>query len=87
MDFITQDEFKKLVGHMILASIPLFSERKWLASPDRSVVGVIVFDTYDKDYGWVLFRKEHGIYVTSDVNASLPGVEEAIHELRTRWRQ
>ena len=53
-----------------------FQELTHWATPDRSRVGVVLYDLFDKDFGWVAFwaKREEAAY---DAGVSYPSAEAA----------
>lgn len=58
-------------------------EQSWWATPDESVIGVVIRDTVDNDYlGIVLGRDEVGQFRAFDISQSFETIEEAV-----KWLQ
>jgi hypothetical protein len=53
----------------------------WYATSDDRVLGVVIRDRIDNDFGWVVLTKDAGMYRGVDVQTSRPTVELATKEL------
>jgi hypothetical protein len=77
---VSRSIWNALAGHCRLPGAPMFGkEVDWLATGDERVVGVLVLDSIDKDYGWVVLRRdeETGSYEVTGLNVSFPTWDEA----------
>src|SRR3954451_10992580 len=82
-EFIDQAEFDRLVGDLRLCNTKLmYDELSWLATGDRAVVGLVIRDRHDGDFGWVTFIRSGGGYETDDVGHSLPSAAAALNAVR-----
>jgi hypothetical protein len=60
----------------------LHEEIMWYATDDGRVLGAVIRDRYDNDFGWiVLTQSSGGIYRCIDVITSYPTVAHATSEL------
>jgi hypothetical protein len=81
---IPQERFRLLIeGHF---PSPLFArEKEWWADPEELVLGVLLLDTTDSDWSWVVLgRDEIGSFRAIDLAVSLPNAEEARRQLQTK---
>ena len=80
--------FEALAGYTRVPYILLIvKEVEWYATADERLLGIVTLDRIDNDYGWlVLGRDERFRFRAIDVNASLPGIEEARAELHAKLR-
>jgi hypothetical protein len=59
----------------------LHEEIMWYATSDDLVLGVVIRDRVDNDFGWVVLTKDAGVFRGIDVQTSRPTVEIATKEL------
>jgi ribosomal protein L30 len=60
-------------------------ELQWFATPGERVIGILVRDYADNDFGWIILgRDEHHRFRAIDVNHSFPTSETAREQLFTR---
>src|SRR5262245_27593955 len=70
----------------------LHQELAWFES-DAGLVGIIIFDLYDRDFGYVVLRERRGRYKCIDGQTSYSNVEQATGELHkametcARWAE
>jgi hypothetical protein len=64
----------------------LHEEVMWYATSDDRVLGVVVRDRVDNDFGWVVLTKDAGVFRGIDVQTSWATVELATKELHTAMR-
>ena len=71
--------------HAILKIPYIFEELEWYAAPDERVVGALVRDFEDQDFGWVILARDERLrYRAIDVNSTLPDLEAARKQLFER---
>jgi hypothetical protein len=80
---ISKARFDALAGYTRIPQILLLTqEAGWFEIGEERLVGVIVWDRVDYDYGWVVLgRDERGRFRAIAQNASLPGFAAARDEL------
>ena len=78
---ISRDEFHSLfLGPPTMVHL---CEVEWLADVIARVLGVVIHDLYDNDWGYVVLgRDERDVFRAIDMKASLPTREEASNKLR-----
>jgi hypothetical protein len=59
----------------------LHEEVMWYATSDDQVLGVVIRDRIDNDFGWVLLAKESNVFRCIDVQTSRPTAQLATDEL------
>jgi hypothetical protein len=65
----------------------LHDERVWYATADDRVIGAVVRDRIDDDYGWIMLESdEDGTYLAVDVATSKPTQDAATTELHAAMR-
>lgn len=71
--------FNALASHSISPAAAYVSqELAWYANEDESILGVLLLDTVDDDYGGVLMaRDEAGRFCCFDLKCSIPTLEDA----------
>jgi restriction endonuclease Mrr len=77
IDQITSDQFAKYNVDKNNALLSAFAtERKWFVNADKTLLGVVLEDKIDKDWGYVVLSLEDdGFYRVIDVNTSLDSSE------------
>ena len=65
----------------------LHEEIIWYATSDDCVLGVVIRDRVDNDYGWVVLTKHSNVYRGIDLQTSRPTVELATEELHNVMRK
>ena len=65
----------------------LHEEIMWYATSDDRVLGVVIRDRVDNDFGWVVLTKDHSVFRGVDVQTSRPTVEFATEELHNAMRK
>jgi hypothetical protein len=80
---ISRDEFHSLfLGPPTMVHL---CEAEWLADVIARVLGVVIHDLYDNDWGYVVLgRDERKVFRAIDMNSSFPTHEEAGNELREK---
>jgi hypothetical protein len=72
-------------GYLIpMTGHPLLHENlSWFATEDDAVLGVVIRDRVDRDFGWVVMtQNDQGPgYSAVDLGCSLPSAEQATAEL------
>jgi hypothetical protein len=85
MAIIPLDErrFNALAGYTRSPMLVRYAqEYDWLATDDERVLGILTWDRFDRDFGWIaLGRDERRQYRAVEVNSSKPTTEEARAEL------
>ncbi|MEZ5680933.1 MAG: hypothetical protein R3E14_06505 [Erythrobacter sp.] len=80
---ISQKRFDALAGYTRLPAIVLIiQEAGWFATDDERLLGLITWDRFDRDYGWiVLGRDGRGRFRAIDQDVSLPSFDDARERL------
>ena len=65
----------------------LNEEIMWYATSDDRILGVVVRDRIDDDFGWVVLVRDPDVFRGIDVQTSLPTVQAAIEELHSFMRE
>jgi hypothetical protein len=87
VEFIDKSEFDGIVGHLRSRGADrMYDEVSWLATIDRKVLGLVIRDRYDGDFGWVLFLRHGATYETVDVDHNLPTAAAALGAVQARMR-
>jgi ribosomal protein L30 len=81
--------FNALAGYIRNpATILIFEELGWYASSDERVIGMLVRDHADDDYGWIILGRDERLrFRAIDVNSSLEDIETARRELIARLKE
>lgn len=76
---ISQQRFDALAGYTRLPAIVLIiQEAAWFATADERLLGLLTWDRFDRDYGWiVLGRDRRGRFRAIDQDVSYPTFAEA----------
>lgn len=65
------------------AAVMIATEKKWFISPDNKLIGIIIQDTLDKDWGYVILAADSDdVYRPLDIQASLDTSNDAESRLR-----
>jgi hypothetical protein len=84
-EFIDEAEFDQLIGHLRFPTTGLmYEELVWAATSDRSAIGLVVRDKFDRDFAWVYFARCGDGYETIDVDHSLSSVAKALEGIKRR---
>jgi ribosomal protein L30/L7E len=80
---LARRRFDALAGYARKPEFALIAEEtEWYASRDERVIGMLVCDCVDNDFGWiVLGRDERLRFRAIDANSSLPTADEARRDL------
>ena len=83
---LSRRRFDALGGYARDPKIPLiFEELEWYSAPDERVLGTLVRDYEDQDFGWVILARDERLrYRAIDVNSTLPDLETAREQLFER---
>ena len=86
---ISQKRFDALAGYTRLPAIVLIvQEAGWFATDDERLLGLITWDRFDRDYGWiVLGRDRRGRFRAIDQNVSFPSFNDAKVRLEAAIQQ
>jgi ribosomal protein L30 len=70
------------------ATVLIFDEREWHATNDERVLGVVVRDRNDEDYGWVILGKDERLrYRAITAGSEFVSPEAARHDLFNRMKE
>jgi hypothetical protein len=80
--------FDALAGYARHPNITLFTQEiDWFAGSDERVLGTLVWDRIDDDFGWVVFGRDSASrFRAIKVNASHPSADEAYDALMAAMR-
>jgi hypothetical protein len=59
----------------------------WYATSDDRVLGVVIRDRVDNDFGWVVLVRDQSVFRGVDVQTSRSTVELATKELHSAMRE
>ena len=65
----------------------LHEEVMWYATSDDRVLGVVIRDRVDNDFGWVILTQDSNMFRAIDVQTSCSTVELATEELHGAMRE
>jgi hypothetical protein len=66
-------------------TVTLLDEAEWYATGDERVVGMVVRDMVDNDWGWIILGRDERLrFRAIDVMSSLPSIESARSDLMQR---
>ncbi|MBR0694276.1 hypothetical protein [Bradyrhizobium lablabi] len=70
-------------------SLPFYRDLAWFATDDDAVLGVVVLDLIDHDFGWVALRQnDQGPgYTAVNLGVSLPTIAAATQASIPQWRR
>ena len=80
---LTRRRFEALAGYTRKPEIVLYVEEiEWFATPDEQLIGMIVHDRIDHDFGWVILGRDERLrFRAIEVGASLPDRDAAYVQL------
>jgi hypothetical protein len=83
MKTLSKQRFEALAGYTRQPVIILYTkDEEWHATDDERVLGVVIKDLFDLDFGWVALGRDKRLrYRAVDVNSSKPTVELARADL------
>jgi ribosomal protein L30 len=86
---LSRRRFEALAGYTRVPEIVLYVEEfEWYATRDERLIGMVVRDRIDDDFGWaILGRDERLRFRAIDVNSSLASPDEARQRLFERMRE
>jgi hypothetical protein len=65
----------------------LNEEIMWYATVDDRVLGVVVRDRIDNDFGWIALMRDPDVFRGIDMKTSLPTAQAATEELHGLMRE
>jgi len=69
-------------------TVMIFEELEWYTTADKRVIGILVRDRIDNDFGWIILGRDERLrFRAIDVNTSLESVDLARDELFERMRE
>jgi len=76
---ISRPRFDALAGYTRLPAIVLIiQEAAWFATADERLLGLLTWDRFDRDYGWIVLGRDRcGRFRAIDQNVSYPTFAEA----------
>lgn len=86
---LSRRRFEALAGYTRKPEIILYVEEiEWYATADERLIGMLVRDRIDDDFGWVILGRDERLrFRAIDVNSSLPTPDTARQQLFTRMRE
>jgi hypothetical protein len=82
---ITQARFEALCYSRQPLGMFLIQEVEWYANKQETLLGIVSFDTSDRDWGWVVLgRDEQGLFRAIDVGVSIKRQNDARALLRKK---
>lgn len=71
---LSQQRFEALAGYTRLPQIVLLiQEAAWFSTEDERLLGLITWDRYDRDFGWIVLGRDQRLrYRAIDQDVSLP---------------
>ena len=85
---IPRDQFQGYCGFGVVDTNPILEEHGWFADDTDSVLGVIIRDKIDDDWGYVVLgRDEHFAFRAIDTQAGLRTRDQARRELQTKMAE
>jgi ribosomal protein L30 len=83
---LSSRRFNALAGYVRNpATVTFLEEAEWYATRDERVVGMVVRDLADDDWGWIILGRDERLrFRAIDVMSSLPSIERARCDLMER---
>ena len=80
---LSRRRFEALAGYTRKPEIVIFIEEiEWYATADERLIGMVVHDRIDHDFGWVILGRDERLrFRAIDVSSSLPNVDDARRQL------
>ncbi len=86
---LSRRRFEALAGYARTPEIVLYVEEiEWYATCDERLIGLLVRDRIDHDFGWIILGRDERLrFRAIDVNGSLPSPEAARQQLFERIKE